>query len=492
MSLQVTVTGKSPSPSSNGAHTTWHDNRSQSTLDSVLSPVPYSTFSTVHKRFMVAIIAFTGIVAPFSSNVFLPALPDIANDMNTTVSTINAAISVFMAAMAIAPLLWGPLGDNFGRRWAFSCGSLICTAASVGCALSPNPSCLIAMRFFQAFGGSVLIAGGAGTICDIYEPAHRGQALGLYFGGQMTGPIFGTILGGYVGQALGWRSIFWMTTILSGISWLLLTFVLPETHRPSVVRKYRIDLQGLSCEEVLRNPPIFTWSLLNPFAVFGTLRRPYVVIPVVEMSLIMASFYSMNTIMTVLLKRDYGYTTATVGLCYIASGAGNVLGAILGGTMADYTLQRHLRKSTQLDTSLPNEKGNRPVEARLPFVLLCSIIFPLGILAYGWFMHFKTPIALALCSQFFVGFATNAIFSVFSTYLVDLFTTNSASITSMANMFRGLYTALWTGIIDSVSRSIGVGWTFTMLSLTCCVGAALGFLLYFKGGSWRQTHGHRA
>ncbi|KAJ1914216.1 Dityrosine transporter 1, partial [Tieghemiomyces parasiticus] len=368
------------------------------------SDLPYVPFSDNHKRLMVAIVAFTGMVAPFSSEVFLPALTDMVTDFGTSVTMINGAVAVFMMALAIAPLFWGVLADNYGRRPAYAAGTLLCTAASTGCALAVNPAMLIVMRFLQAVGGSVLVAGGAGTISDIYEPARRGSALGLYFGGQMVGPILGTILGGYVGQAHGWRWTFWMTAILSGISWFLLTVVLPETHRVLVVQRHQVDLRGLTQDDVQSRPPVNWRAAFNPRTVFRPLHLPYVAIPVLIMTVIMASYYAMLTVTSTIFKLDYGYSTATVGLYFLAPGVGNVIGAVGCGWLSDRTmkwcLQRRQAKRIDAVTAADAIDYLAAVEGRLPPLLVAMVIYPVCYLIFAWLVQFHAPIATALSMQF--------------------------------------------------------------------------------------------
>ncbi|KAJ1973798.1 hypothetical protein H4R34_004953 [Dimargaris verticillata] len=452
---------------------------------------PYTTFTPLQCRLIIMVVAFSGALAPFASNIFLPALTDVARDLNTTVSEINVAVSVFMIGLATAPSIWGPMADQFGRRYIYGVGTLICTGASAGCALASSSSMLLGMRFLQAFGGSCPLVLGAGTISDVYEPAQRGTAMGMFFGGLTLGPVLGTIIGGYLAEALGWRWTFWLTTIISGVFCVVLTFFVPETHRGILSRKQQVALKGLPADIHLQPPTRMSWKAMNIFAIMPALKFPYVWVVVVAQAALFGSFYAMNTSISILLKRDYNYSTGTIGLTYLAVGAGNIVGSVSGGLLADYTFNRQYRRLLGLvemdDEAAAKRPMVMPFEHRLIFPILTTILFPLALIAYGWVMHFQTFIAFPLICEFIIGFSMNGMMSGSSTYLIDIFTIKGASITSVANLIRCLYCALWTGVIELVMNSWGTGWAFTFLGLTCLMTAGGMVLTFMQGMHWRVT-----
>ncbi|KAJ1967593.1 hypothetical protein IWQ62_001760 [Dispira parvispora] len=469
----------------------------QSTDDDALV---YSPFSPMQKKIMVVTVSLCSMLSSFAATVFLPALRNVAEDLDSSLSRINFTVSVFLIGNGIAPMVWGPIADQFGRRFPYSVGSFIGAAASVGCAVANSDSLLIAMRFFQSFGGSSTMVVGAGTISDIYEPHQRGSALGWYYSGQMLGPTLGTIIGGYVAETLGWRWTFWLTAIIYGISFIVLTFIQPETMRVAVARKRKMPLKGLPPGIHLQPRLKFDIRRVKPFEMMPTLKLPYVWIPTVGTSLLIGAYYSISIAISILLSRDYGYSPSTIGLCFIAFGGGNVFGATIGGSMADYTFVRKCRqlKSVPEENRVPSTKEaddqsfhdsrDLPFERRFDFNLFTFTLFPMSLIAYGWLMQYKVHIVFPLILEFICGFCSVATFGTFTTYLVDLFTARSSSITSLTNLFRCLYGAVWTGILNIVMQRMGTGWTFTFMGFTVFIGTALLVTLYRKGASWRQKY----
>ncbi|KAJ1974188.1 hypothetical protein H4R34_004810 [Dimargaris verticillata] len=456
---------------------------------------PYTTISPGHKVFIVIVVSLSGALAPFASNIFLPSLTDIAADLVSTVEEINVAVSVFMLGLAVAPVLWGPMADQFGRRYVYALSTLVCMAASIGCALATSAPMLLGMRFWQAFGGSCTMVIGAGTISDIYEPFQRGTAMGVYFGGSMFGPVLGTIIGGYLAEALGWRWTFWLTAILSGVFFALLTFAIPETHRGILARKCQILLKGLPADIHLQPAPQFSWRAMNVFSILPCLQFSYVLIPVVATAVVYSSYYAMTTAYSMLLRQEYHFATGTIGLCYLAIGAGNIVGCVVCGPAVDYTFNRRCHQleraeSDQVETGSTvgsMSPVDQPYEYRLPSVVVLTGLVPLGLAAFGWTMQFQTAVVFPLISGFFVGFGMNVLVSGASTYLIDVFTAKGASVVSVMTLIRSLYCALWTGVIELVMKSWGVGWAFTFLGLTCLVVTGALALLFVCGQRWRTA-----
>ena len=92
-----------------------------------------------------------------------------AEDLHTTPAVINYTTAIFVVTIGIAPLLWSPLSGFYGRRPVYLASMPIHSVASIGVALSQNVGALIGTRILQGFGGSCVLAVGAGSIGDIFR-----------------------------------------------------------------------------------------------------------------------------------------------------------------------------------------------------------------------------------------------------------------------------------------------------------------------------------
>jgi MFS transporter, DHA1 family, multidrug resistance protein len=90
--------------------------------------------------------------APLAIDMYLPALPAIGRDLAATPAAVQLSLSSFFLGFGMGQLVWGPLGDRFGRRGPIVAGILLYIAGCVACALSSDADHLVLWRFVQAFG----------------------------------------------------------------------------------------------------------------------------------------------------------------------------------------------------------------------------------------------------------------------------------------------------------------------------------------------------
>jgi MFS family permease len=133
------------------------------------------------------------------------------------------SITVYMLFQGVAPSLWGPLADSYGRRPILLSTLAVYILANLGLALSPSFEMLMLFRGIQAVGSASTIAIGAGVIGDIAVAGERGGFMGLFGGStfdseifslpdpsdvyivRMFGQAIGPVFGGALAQFLGFR-----------------------------------------------------------------------------------------------------------------------------------------------------------------------------------------------------------------------------------------------------------------------------------------------
>ncbi|ORX80674.1 MFS general substrate transporter, partial [Basidiobolus meristosporus CBS 931.73] len=395
-----------------------------------------------------------------------PALDHMRNDLQVEDATVNLTITVYMVFLAVTPLIWGTLSDHIGRRLIYLISLSIYVAGSIGCGLSVNIIMLIVMRAIQAIGASAVLSVGAGTISDVFPPAERGTAFGFYFIGPLLGPIIGPVIGGFMSESLGWQKIFYLIAGLGGFALLLIVFFLPET-----MTKARVEQQkNKSHSGPLQASPI---NFLQPLLF---LRYPAVMIVMAYGCMIFAAIYCYTTSLPSLFVPTYHLRSSAVGLVFLSSGIGNVIGSSVGGRVTDHSL-RHLREK--------NDGRPVPAEARFRAVWLGTVLLPAMLLCYGWFVQTKLPLPAPLVSMFFLGFSMTYIFSSISTYMVDIFPGLGASATALNNCMRYLSAAIASALVSPLMKAMGPGWLFTGLAILTSIFGVLLFAVYKRGQQWR-------
>ena len=98
------------------------------------------------------IMLLVNVLGPLSTEAQVPALSDIAEDLNTTSTWVQLTITIYMLSFGISQLFFGTLSDMFGRRNTLIAGLVIYVSTNAGCALSPNIAALNVFRAIQAMG----------------------------------------------------------------------------------------------------------------------------------------------------------------------------------------------------------------------------------------------------------------------------------------------------------------------------------------------------
>jgi EmrB/QacA subfamily drug resistance transporter len=151
------------------------------------------------------------------------ALPSIGTEYAIDAVTLSWIATSFILSAAVFLIPLGRIADISGRKRVFIYGGAIFGAASIIAALAWSPGILIVARVIQGIGGAMLFGTVAAIISSVYPPGERGHAMGINIAITYLGLSLGPFLGGLMTQYLGWRSIFWLNTILCA---LLLVFTI--------------------------------------------------------------------------------------------------------------------------------------------------------------------------------------------------------------------------------------------------------------------------
>lgn len=199
-----------------------------------ISAKPYTAFTPSAKWFIVTMTASASFFSPLSGQIYFPVLPILTKAYDISPSLTNVSITTYMIFQGLTPSFMGTFSDASGRRLGYIVAFTIYTVANIGLALQNSYAALLVLRSVQAAGSSGTIAFGYGVIADIATTGERGKYFGPMAAGVLTAPALGPVIGGLLTQFLGWRSVFWFLTIISGGYLLVYIIFMPETHRKIV------------------------------------------------------------------------------------------------------------------------------------------------------------------------------------------------------------------------------------------------------------------
>lgn len=361
----------------------------------------YDKFSHRRKIAIVSALSFCSFLAPISSTSILSASPEVVKTFNTTGTIFDVSNALYLVFMGLSPLLYGPLGSTYGRRWPLIIAATTFTAFSIGTALSPNLACYFVMRLLTAFQGTAFLICGGTVVGDIYRPIERGTAYGFFLSGTLVGPALGPFISGIIVTYVNWRNIFWLQTALAGTASLALFFLIPET----IHRAKKEELVGLTRKEKAKK----LWSWINPGRVIWLFRYPNLLVVGIASSALVWNMYSLLTpIRYVLNPRFHLDSPLQAGLFYLAPGCGYLVGTFFGGRWADRVVRKWIKK----------RDGKRVAEDRLRSCLpALGVVIPACMLIYGWSIEKEVGgIPLPVIVMFVQGVAQLFCFPSLNTY----------------------------------------------------------------------------
>ncbi|WP_437131916.1 multidrug effflux MFS transporter [Bacillus atrophaeus] len=178
---------------------------------------------------MVLLLGTLASFGPLSLDMYLPALPQVANDLHTTASLAQLSLTFCLLGLALGQIVVGPLSDMKGRRKPLIVSMVFYALSSILCAYSPSVTFLIIMRFIQGFTGAAGIVIARASARDMYS----GKELTAFFSMLMlvngAAPILAPITGGFVLQFSEWPTVFIILAIIGFFIFIAVTAALPES-----------------------------------------------------------------------------------------------------------------------------------------------------------------------------------------------------------------------------------------------------------------------
>jgi EmrB/QacA subfamily drug resistance transporter len=162
------------------------------------------------------------------------ALPSIREDLGASFTDLQWVVDAYALTLAALVLTAGSLADRLGRRRIFAGGLAIFSAASLLCALAPDPTFLNLARAFQGVGGAAMFAVSLALVAQEFPAGReRGTAMGLYGATIGVAVAIGPLVGGALTDSLGWESIFYLNVPI-GIAAIAVTYLkLRESRDPN-------------------------------------------------------------------------------------------------------------------------------------------------------------------------------------------------------------------------------------------------------------------
>ncbi|CAJ0832386.1 4323_t:CDS:2 [Entrophospora sp. SA101] len=196
-------------------------------------------------------------------------------------------------------------------------------------------------------------------------------------------------------------------------------------------------------------------KIFNPFKPLILLRLPHVTLIVLYLVTLTAVSYVQDIMLSRNFVEKYDHINSfDIGLIYLSPTIGYLLGSLFSGRYSDFILR--------------------------------AFIIPIAYISYGWLLNYNAHISLPIISLFIGGFTTLMAQNPTSTYLVDVNPKYSSSAIATCSCLRYVYAGIMVALSVKIDETIGVGWTYTLVSSMNAFSIIFIIVVYFKGKKWRN------
>lgn len=250
--------------------------------------------------------------------------------------------------------------------------------------------------------------------------------------------MFRPIIGGFVGENVGWRWVEGVMAIFTGVLWILGALTIPETYSPLILRRRAAKLSKMTGKVYKSKMEIehgtktisaeFKTALSRPWILL--FREPIVLLLSIYMAIIYGTLYMMFGAFPIVYQQDRGWSPGIGGLAF----CGVAVGMMLAVTYSLWDNKRYREVEKQQD-------GNAPPEARLPPCMVGSLALPIGLFWFAWTNYPSVHWSVSIIGTAPFGFGMVLVFLSIMNYLIDAYVIYAASVLAANSVLRSLFGA---------------------------------------------------
>ncbi|MCM3635813.1 multidrug effflux MFS transporter [Paenibacillus camelliae] len=271
---------------------------------------------------IAAILGSLSALGPLSIDMYLPAFPQLAEELNATASLTQLSLTACLVGMAIGQLVIGPISDVKGRRRPLLIGMLVYTLVSLLCILSSSIWGFILLRFVQGFAGAAGLVISRASVRDLYSGPELIRFMATLMVINGAAPILAPVIGGEIIGWFGWQGVFGALSIF-GIIMLIGIYTSLEETLPQERRSSGGLKQTLNTFRLLLKDPSFMGFVLTQGFIMASMFAY-----ISGSSFVLQQLYELSV-------REYSFVFGINGLGIVALGqvAGRLAHRIPGKTM---------------------------------------------------------------------------------------------------------------------------------------------------------------
>ncbi|MCB0973861.1 MAG: MFS transporter [Actinobacteria bacterium] len=199
----------------------------------------YATFE--RRWWTLAVLCLSLVLIVLGNTVLNVALPTLTRELDATDTELQWMVDAYSLVFAGLLLTAGALGDRFGRKGALSTGLVIFVLASIGATRATEPIHIIAARALMGVGAAAVMPATLSILTNVFPPAERPKAIGIWAGLAGAGGAIGPIAGGYLVEHSGWSAVFYLNVVVGLVALVAGALLVPTSKDPD---GHALDLVG--------------------------------------------------------------------------------------------------------------------------------------------------------------------------------------------------------------------------------------------------------
>ncbi|GAA3529620.1 Bcr/CflA family multidrug efflux MFS transporter [Zobellella aerophila] len=218
---------------------------------------------------LIILLGAVSALTPLAIDMYLPAMPAIAESLNSDSHAVQATLAVYTGGFAVGQLLFGPLSDAKGRRPVLLGGILAFGLTALICALASGIEALTLSRAAQGFAGAASAVVVQALVRDLFEREDFARTMAYITLVMTIAPLAAPMIGGHLTHWFGWRSIFWVLAAVALLVMLACAWRLPETLDPERRQSLRLVAVLRSYLRLLTERQAIGFMLCGAFSFAG-------------------------------------------------------------------------------------------------------------------------------------------------------------------------------------------------------------------------------
>lgn len=221
------------------------------------------------KQSGVVVIAFLGLInslAPISTDMYVPAIPQLSNYLHDSQQHILLTLSSFFTGLCIGQLIWGPLSDRYGRKPILKIGMLMYLIMTFLCTIPFSGNEMIVVRFFQAIGGSACLVTAMAMVNDLFPIEKRTNIFTQLTIIMGLAPAIAPVIGTFLLETFNWQATFYGQLFLGFIGLFGILFVLPDGHLANKEQSMKLSEVGKRYLRIITDKQFIYYALVCSFA----------------------------------------------------------------------------------------------------------------------------------------------------------------------------------------------------------------------------------